>query len=186
LKRTLARTISIAAHPFVTATVAVAAGAFRSAPRAEAMKIVAAFAIICVLPILLLSIRQVRRGRWEHIDASNKRERPLLYAIGIGATALLLVYLLVVHPQSRFPRSIPITIFALAACGLASRWVKISLHVFFAAFAAATLPSPFTWAFVALVPLVAWSRLVLARHTLLEVILGALIGAATGFAITLW
>lgn len=180
MKRTLARWISIVAHPFVTATVAFAAGAFRSMSRAEAMKIVAAFAAVCVLPMLLLSLRQVRRGAWEHIDASNKRERPALYAIGIGATTLLFVYLLLMHPRSHFVRAIPITLFAPAACGLAVRWVKISLHVFFAAFAAWLVG----WLFFALVPLVAWSRLVLARHTMLEVVLGALIGAATGFAIT--
>jgi membrane-associated phospholipid phosphatase len=187
VKTAFARAVSIAAHPFVTSIAVVAAGAFRSAPRAEAMKVVAAFALVAVLPVLLLSWRQVRRGAWEHIDASNRRERPLLYAIGIGSSALLFVYLLLAHPRSHFVRSIPIVIAVLAACGLANRWVKISLHVLFAALAASVvlaMRSPLAWLLVPAVPLVMWSRLVLARHTALEVLLGAVIGAATGFGIT--
>ncbi|HYR28910.1 MAG TPA: hypothetical protein VEU30_10620, partial [Thermoanaerobaculia bacterium] len=77
MKQTLARWISIAAHPFVTGTVMVAAAA--------SIRIAAAFVILAVVPLLVLSFRQVRRGKWEHVDASNRRERPLLYAMGIAA-----------------------------------------------------------------------------------------------------
>ena len=62
------------------------------------------------------------------------------------------------------------------------------LHVAFAAFCA-TIVSLAPAASIAAamgVIAIAWSRLVLKRHTLAEVALGALIGAAAGLALRLW
>lgn len=174
----LARWVSIVGHPFVTAIVMVLVSTRR-------FEIGAAFALIAILPVLVLSIRQVRRGKWKHVDATERRERPLLYAAGIGASLVMVGYLAVVHPGSPMIRSTLIVLAVLFLCALALRWVKISLHLLFVAIAATALVmmrSPLAWVYVPLVPLVAWSRLVLARHTVPEVILGAIIGAATGYA----
>jgi membrane-associated phospholipid phosphatase len=65
------------------------------------------------------------------------------------------------------------------------RWLKVSLHAAFALFAAALVwPNlPGTLAVAALALGVAWSRLVLRRHTLPEVLTGLLLGAAFGAAL---
>ena len=67
------------------------------------------------------------------------------------------------------------------------RWLKVSLHAAFAVFAAALV-----WPGVASVSLmlalaagVAWSRLVLQRHTLAEVVVGLLLGSASGLVLNL-
>lgn len=65
---------------------------------------------------------------------------------------------------------------------LLRHWLKLSLHAAFAVFAAALLwPSlvPVLLA-LALVAGVAWSRLVLRRHSCQEVLVGLLTGAAAG------
>jgi membrane-associated phospholipid phosphatase len=67
---------------------------------------------------------------------------------------------------------------------LLRRWLKVSLHAAFAVFAGAmvwphALP---TLATLVLAAGVAWSRLVLRRHTLPEVLLGLLMGAVFGVA----
>jgi membrane-associated phospholipid phosphatase len=65
---------------------------------------------------------------------------------------------------------------------LLRRWLKLSLHAAFAVFAASLL-WPSVMAVVGLLALavaVAWSRLVLRRHTLGEVVVGLLAGGAAG------
>jgi membrane-associated phospholipid phosphatase len=71
---------------------------------------------------------------------------------------------------------------------LVARWVKVSLHVAFAAFATALL-WPIKLAVIAgifVTAAVAWSRLVLGRHVAADVIAGLLLGAATGGAYDAW
>jgi hypothetical protein len=75
----------------------------------------------------------------------------------------------------------------LAVCGVATRWVKVSLHMAFGALATTTLlslGSPAGWALLAVMPVLAWSRLALNRHRLAEVVAGVLAGTAFGYAIT--
>jgi membrane-associated phospholipid phosphatase len=66
---------------------------------------------------------------------------------------------------------------------LASRWVKLSLHASFATFAVALL-WPLGLLYVALAGVLAaavcWSRVQLARHTVVEVLGGGLLGGLSG------
>ena len=77
----------------------------------------------------------------------------------------------------------------LGLAAILNRWIKLSNHVAFAMFTGVLL-SHFAlgWglAVLAIVPLVAWSRLALSRHTLQEIfggmVLGALVGAGAAWA----
>jgi membrane-associated phospholipid phosphatase len=76
-------------------------------------------------------------------------------------------------------------VFLLLAAVL-TRWVKLSLHVAFAALTATTLSligSTVGYALVAVVPLVFWSRIVLARHRIHEVLVGLVFGVLTGIVL---
>jgi membrane-associated phospholipid phosphatase len=69
-----------------------------------------------------------------------------------------------------------------------SRWVKVSLHAAFAAFAT-TLLWPHRTAVVVgvlVTAAVVWSRLVLGRHVAADVTAGLLLGAAAGGGYHLW
>lgn len=45
----------------------------------EAFRTVLLVALIALLPVAVLMVRQVRRGSWANVDASNRAERPLLF-----------------------------------------------------------------------------------------------------------
>jgi hypothetical protein len=141
-----------------------------------------------IVPLVVLMVRQVRSGAWQNIDASNTSERPVLYVVG-GLTLIALVaYLALVRPQSYMLRGAAATFVMLAACALATRWIKVSLHMAFAALATTTLlliGSRVGWVLLPVVPALAWSRLSLARHRPVEVALGTLIGVSTGLAVVL-
>jgi hypothetical protein len=174
----IARAISIAGHPFVTGTVLIAAGAGLAAGLA--------FLLIAVVPMTGLMFLQVRRGRWEHVDASNKPERRSLYAAGLAIALVWAGYLALFREASPMPKRAMVVIAMLLVCAVVTRWLKVSLHLFFAAMAAAALAMggmAAGWVVAALVPLLAWSRLHLRRHTGAEVVAGGVMGAVTGLAV---
>jgi membrane-associated phospholipid phosphatase len=179
-----ARALSVLGHPglLVPAAVAVGASAAGAPPRLLPVALGTALAVVVIVG--LYSLWQVRAGRWAHIDASHPRERSqlnLLLVPLLGGAAMLLWSL---------GQPLPVALGPLAAAllvllaHLLQRWLKVSLHAAFAVFAAALVwpHLGLTLATVVLAAGVAWSRLVLRRHTLAEVLLGLLFGAAGGAA----
>jgi len=83
-------------------------------------------------------------------------------------------------------RGVVTTLAMVAACTVATRWIKVSLHMAFATLAATALAlmrSPVGYALLLALPALLWSRLSLRRHTGREVALGTIIGGAAGAAI---
>jgi membrane-associated phospholipid phosphatase len=138
--------------------------------------------------VLGFSWLQVRAGRWSHIDASVRNERNSLNVF-LGVLCLLsavLLWFLTRRPYMSLGLALSGALIVIAL--LIARWVKVSLHVAFAAFATALL-WPIKLAVVAgvlLTAAVVWSRLVLGRHVAADVAAGLLLGAAVGSAYHVW
>jgi hypothetical protein len=182
----LARWLSILFHPFVMVGGMVGTAASARQTRGEAARSVGIVVLFTIVPLAVLMIRQVRRGAWENVDASNRQERPILYLVGAVALVSLLAYLIVLRPQSFMVRGVVAAFGMLAVCAATTRWIKVSLHMAFAALAATTLAlmgSIVGYALVLGLPALAWARLALSRHTRLELALGALAGVAAGAAL---
>ncbi len=183
----LARAVSIAGHPAILLPLATWLALVLHAPgERSVLSIVAIPAAIAVLGVVYTLV-QVRRGRWAHVDASGKQERrDLNRLLGFALPVAALIAWLV---GARIQVSIALLVAAgvvLLGAGLA-RWIKLSLHVAFAVFAAALLWPAWPWVACGLLlaGLVAWSRLALARHTPIEVVLGFPVGALAGVAFQL-
>lgn len=182
----IARWLSIVFHPFVMVGVMVGAAAAARQTAGEAARSVITVVMFTIVPLTALMWRQVRRGRWDNVDASNRAERPILYIVGGVALIALLGYLLLVRPQSFMVRGVVATFGMMAVCAAATRWINVSLHMAFATLAATTLAlmrSPVGFALILALPAIVWSRLALERHTTIELALGAIIGAGAGVAI---
>jgi hypothetical protein len=183
-----ARWLSIIFHPFVMVGVLAGTAAAARQTGAEAMTSVAIVLAFTVVPLLVLMIRQVRKGAWENVDASNTAERPVLYLVaGIGLAALI-AYLVLGSPEAFMLRGVVATLIMLAVCAVATRWIKVSVHMAFAAFVATLLTlsgSIVGYAIVMVVPPLAWARLKLRRHTPAEVAVGSFIGGVSGVAVHL-
>jgi len=133
-----------------------------------------------VLAVLAWSLWQVRRGRWTHVDASTRSERRglngfLLLAFAVAALGTWLL----AQPRLALAFALAAAIISIAL--LLARWLKLSLHVAFAAFAALVAGG-----FAAVIGLgafaaaVAWSRLELGRHDRADVVAGAAVGVFAG------
>jgi membrane-associated phospholipid phosphatase len=182
-----ARTLSVVGHPALLMPGAIALGATNAKVPPQLMQAALASATLVAVIVCLFSLRQVRSGRWAHVDASHPRERVqlnlFLTVLLFGAAALLWS---LDQPQSVVAGA-ALAGTLVAAAHLLRRWLKVSLHAAFAVFAAALV-----WPGVASVSLmlalaagVAWSRLVLQRHTLAEVVVGLLLGSASGLVLNL-
>ncbi len=142
---------------------------------------VVASVIIAVI-VVIYSVIQVRAGRWGHIDASTPGERNQLNLF----LAFLLLGMASLLWTGSQPQSISVGLAIggglVVAAHVLRAWLKMSLHVAFAVYAASLLwPDWIAVAgTVALAVSVAWSRLVLRRHTVLEVITGFMAGCTAG------
>jgi hypothetical protein len=185
----VARWLSIIAHPFVMVGLMVGAAVASRHSAGEAIQSVFIVGAFTIVPLFVLMVRQVRAGVWTNVDASNRSERPFLYAVGGVGSIALLAYLLLAQPQSFLIRGAAGILTMFAICAMATHWIKVSLHMAFASLAATTLlliGSPAGWVLLPIIPALAWSRLALRRHRPVEVALGTVIGILTGIGLVLF
>ena len=177
----IARSLSILGHPLVVVPVAVVTLVLHERTSSAALIV----SVICGIAgvVLAFSFWQVRRGQWQHIDASALAERRSLnvfLAIVLFLGAAIAFYQL---PEPGLSFGLLLSGLLIVAVMLVSPWVKLSLHASFAAFAVLLLWPLKLW-YVALASIAAagicWSRVVLGRHTVVEVLGGSLLGGLFG------
>jgi hypothetical protein len=170
----LARTISVAGHPFVLIPLMVAA-----ATRNWVWTSVVA--VCTILPLLVITLRNVRRGVWSDPDVSRRHERGGLYRTAFPLVALSGLVLWLLGAGPRMMRGILAAAAMLALGFLGNRFLKISLHLMAAAYCAVTIAWLYPNTLYAILPLLAalaWSRHKLQRHTWAEIAVGLVIGSA--------
>lgn len=183
MRTALARALSIAGHPLlVLPAAALVVGASAGTGRRQLWLVGITLALLAAA-IQGWSWWQVRRGKWQHVDASHRHERRglnrFLLVLLVGAA----VCFATLSPQPALALGLACAASLIAAGVVLAPWLKMSLHASFAVFSAALL-----WALgpVALAlglgfaAAVAWSRWVLGRHRRRELVAGALAGAAVG------
>jgi membrane-associated phospholipid phosphatase len=177
----LARAVSIAGHPVVVLPAAILADVWGAAPPSVVRQAVLP-AVLVGAGVMAYSAVQVRRGRWRHIDASVRKERAQLNLFLAGLLVLVATVLWATDRPWGVVAGVGSTALVVVVAHATRRWLKISLHVALATFAAAFLWPRLGGVFILLAcaAAVAWSRLVLERHTRAEVVAGALLGLAVG------
>jgi membrane-associated phospholipid phosphatase len=180
-----ARALSIAGHPALLMPLAVAGGGNAAGGGPGARATLAAglgAAVFIALCVGAYTAWRVKAGRWSHVDASQPRERLelnlFLVALLFGMAALLAA----LGQPAVTGLGLALGGALVAAALALRRWGKVSLHAGFAVLAVALLWAQPLWALAAalLAAGVAWSRLVLQRHTRAEVAAGLALGALAG------
>ena len=178
----IARWISILLHPFAVFAALSLLAAWRLDPSSLPRTAVGILTAIAIVWAFVLQRR--RSGRWGTVDASERKERPLLYALALLVAAGYWWWL--GGRASSTGNGVVAVIAMLCFAGIANRWIKLSLHMASLAFAGATLLSlwpPAGIAALLALPLLGWSRLRMARHTLPEVLGGSTLGLLSGVAL---
>lgn len=183
-----ARALSILGHPALLTPGAVVAAAVARDTSPSVFWAATVASVVAALAVAVYSIVQVRRGGWQHVDASVPGERRQL-------NRFLVLLLWGLAGALAVSGQAPATVLGMAlggaivACAQAlRRWMKLSMHGAFAVFAAGLLWPlwPAVLGLLGLAAGVSWSRLVLGRHTLAEVLTGALVGGLAGCTWIAW
>jgi hypothetical protein len=183
-KLTLARVISVVCHPFALATFLATSPLWTPGGTPDAaIRVTAVVLMVAVVPLTIFVRRRRATGEWQTVDASRPAERPALFRASFAALAPLAAYFYFVERSPLWTRGTLAAILLLAAAAALNHRVKLSLHVAFATFATISLvplgPSYYL-PLACLLPLLAWSRLALGRHTRRELVAGFILGAIMG------
>ena len=180
----IARGISILAHPLAVALVLVGVSAAKLHGARAVFQLIAVTVVIVVVPLWVFMWQKWRSGVWETVDASAPKNRPLLYLRALLLLGALTVCIGVLSGWNAvWLRGCLAVAGVIAVAAILNRWIKLSNHIAFAVFAAVVLLR-LDWrigaAVVCIVPILAWSRVALGRHSWPEVLGGACLGAVAG------
>lgn len=186
MRHEVATVISAVIHPLVfpLVTVLVIGMTFTHNNIGRTLLFIALAVALSVLPVSLIVLIQVRRGKWSDFDVSQRRQRYALYPISLVSVILLAG----VYAALRAPRQLIVATLALTSAnlvdGVINLFWKVSAHATTAACCAALLWefSPHaSWGPPSTVGalLVGWSRVELKRHTTGQVIAGWFVGATS-------
>lgn len=179
-----ARWTSILLHPFAVFAALALIAAWRMDPASLPRTAIGMAVAVAIVWAFVLQRR--KSGRWGTVDASDRRERPVLYALALAVS--LGYWLWLGGRHSATSNGVLGSVAMLCVAGIANRWIKLSLHMASLAFAGVLLLAlwmPAGIVALGLMPLLAWARLRMARHTLPEVIGGNALGLSVGIVLRL-
>ena len=178
----IARSVSILGHPLVVMPAAVLVLMLVQSDGRNAGWAMAGLLATGLL-IMLFSRNQVRRGRWQHVDASGKEERSSLNRFLLVLLAVATLACVLAGASRPLTLGLGLSAATLVVAMATARWCKLSLHLAFATFAALLLASLSWWVGLAgllFAAAVAWSRLHLQRHVPRDLVAGAGTGLLAG------
>ncbi|HJT59317.1 MAG TPA: phosphatase PAP2 family protein [Ktedonobacteraceae bacterium] len=132
---------------------------------------------LSVGPLIYVMIG-VRTGKLSDFDLSHRSQRAGPFLFGIISTSIGLAVLSLLHGPRDLETALLLTVITAIVLMVTTLWWKISLHASTMAGAATVLTALYG---IALLPsflllvLVSWSRVVLRRHTVAQVVAGALL-----------
>lgn len=180
--------ISILGHPFVLIPLTITITLLGHLSPARTLAIVTIFMASTILPLLFVIRRKVASGSWTDKDVSDHSQRRHLYAVTIPIiTFSILIFWALGLPHALVIGTIG-SLFLLLAGMAINHWSKISMHIMFGAYCAMALvvtrPIP-SLALFLMVGAVGWSRVLLKRHTVIQVISGLFLGGGVGVLLIL-
>jgi hypothetical protein len=181
-KLTLARLISIIGHPFAFIVLLLSLPFWRKGDT-SALRIAGLVAVVGLVPLGLFMRQRFLSGRWQTVDASAPKDRPVAFVAAFAVLVPFTLYFHFVERSAILVRGSLVLAGMMLVAAILNRWIKISGHLAFAAFSAVILARiGLAYGVVVglFIPVLAWSRVVLGRHTYSEVLAGCILGLVAG------
>ena len=179
-RASLARAISDVSSPPVMAVPALAIGAWASHSPGTYRCALAYYCIAVLLPVVYV-VWAVRAGRIADFHLSNRRERvgPFVVSLVCGLSAWIV--LVAMGAPRGFGVFVLAMLFQTLLLFLITLVWQVSVHTAGVAGLvtfACLVVGPGATLLIGVVPLVAWARLYLGRHTMAQTVVGALVGSS--------
>lgn len=180
MKITAARAISFILHPMFLAVLATFLISYYGTKNTNTSLIWAAVMGIVVFFIFLFEYYGIRHKFFSAFDVPQRRQRRPLYAFVLFIFLLFIILVLIFHGPIELLAGGIYIIIGIIVFSTVNKKIKVSVHVagisaFFVSMG--LLFGGLYYLGLLLIPVIAWSRVVLHRHTLSEVSLGAALGA---------
>jgi membrane-associated phospholipid phosphatase len=178
-----AKALSFIGHPLLTVPLVSVYIAFQYWPLKNAVAISILLVIGVTLPISWYNYQKVRLGQYTNFDVSNQKQRTQFYPILIGLVVLVVGLSFITHQPRPFCYGAVCVLLLLICSYGVNHFIKASLHASLCFFLSWVLFSSYHAAGLGMGVfsiLVGLSRLVLKRHTVLEIFVGSLIGLVAG------
>ena len=141
-----------------------------------------------LVPLGLFIWNRYSLGHWETVDASAPADRPALYTAAFLLLIPVGIYFILRESGTGMVRGLAAVAILIGILAGLNRWIKLSVHLAIATFAAVIitrLTPPFGLALLVVLPFLGWSRLILSRHSVAEVVGGFALGLIVA-TLTLW
>lgn len=175
----IARIISIIASPIVVTAPVSYALVFKTSNSAFYSLIWTIVSMLFAATVGLFVFYGVTHGIFSDYDISVRSERKPIFLFSAIISVLYLVIIFLLHGPTILMATLGALVLGVLIESFVNRKIKASIHLaVFSAFAAvlSILYGGIFWLLILLIPIVAWSRIKLKRHTFPETIIGALLG----------
>ena len=183
MKQRIARFISIAGHPFLTIQLYVLIVMFAYEDLKKA--ILNSFLIIgCVfIPLIIWLYLRYKKGFITNFDVSDRKQRESIFVFIIPILSLVTFIVYKTDQSRNLYLSLVFAIVLLLISQAVNFLIKSSLHVslnIYLSFLVMTVNYKLSIILLLFTILIGWSRIIIGRHTLKEVLVGATIGISLG------
>jgi len=179
MKQKIANFISIIGHPLLTIPVFVAIAMFTSEDFKKASFV--SFLIIgCIfIPLILRMLIKSKNGTYTNFDVSDRIQRKSLFIYIVPLLIVVTFLLFKTQQNSNLCISVLFATILIFVSQIVNLFIKSSLHVslnIYLSFLVMTINFKIGIVILLFTIILGWSRIVLKRHTIKEVLLGGFIG----------
>ncbi|MCH6233308.1 hypothetical protein [Cognataquiflexum rubidum] len=182
-KQKTAKLISLIGHPLLFGNAYVIFMSFQNLERKMALMVSFLVIVLVAVPIIWNNYRKMKSGEYTNFDVSDRTQRKGFYPFAISLfVVLLLVFWILDFPGEVLRQTLVFFILVLTMA-LVNLKIKASMHAGIAfyivvnIFVFGFLPGSITLGFALAV---AWSRWEMKRHSMKELVIGAIIGSFFG------
>ena len=182
--RVLSHIISSVGHPVLLVTIFVILVNFKEFGKEKAIELSLTALGFFVVPVILYIIYKMKKGDYKNFDVSERKKRNTLYPFIIVLQILLIIFLYLKNYSWLIKSGVWASLVLSGSGFLINQTLKVSMHTTVSFFIAVLLihvelPMAFTMFFFAAA--IAYSRVLLGRHTFPEIVAGTILGLFSGF-----
>lgn len=183
MKHIIARYISIIGHPLLSIPVFVTAVLFSNGDFKNSLLIFILIVGCIFVPLILRLYLKSRNGTYTNFDVSDRKQRKSIFVFIIPILIIVTLVLFKTQGYSNVFISMLFATVLVVAAQLINLFLKSSLHVslnLYLSFLVLMVNVPVGMMLLLFTIALGWSRVVLKRHTLAEVLVGGILGLSVG------
>ncbi len=177
----IARYLSLIFNPFLVLVFLPFVLVYRTTDNVETSIIWTIYTFIFFLVIAAFVLYNVKKGVFTDMDVSKRQQRPILFKFFFILGSIYLVGLFLFGGPEILLYIVVSIMLSIIVVSLLNKKIKLSLHVatLSALLSAVTVYyRGYSFFLLFLIPLIAWSRVKVKRHSVEETVVGAIVGSA--------